>query len=275
MFFGLVAVSCQPNTLGRIHGCDACYSYRSASTGYSRNAFSAGKNPNTILTKRQDRERRERSARLTNYLVLRHKRCMNVALLISVGLFVMAMPQDAARARFRASAEVAALIAKLPDCSRLRQQLQEGKFGDGTEKPYMRPMLDHGVQRVYFEVAGEWRLGRAAGIRIVRRLYYKQLDGIDAQKTDTATVKEIRDSGLEAMLDEAVLARATTAHLYAGVDRWAGFGQIGFWGWRLRGGKFMDLPSYLRMPGCVHLLQTWCNQASTGKMLLMPPWWGM
>jgi len=80
----------------------------------------------------------------------------------------------------------------------------------------MRRMLDHGVQRVYFEVAGEWRLGRAAGIRIVRRLYYKQLDGIDAQKTDTATVKEIRDSGLEAMLDEAVLARATTAHLRRG-----------------------------------------------------------
>ena len=50
----------------------------------------------------------------------------------------------------------------------------------------------------------------------MRRLYYKQLDGIDAQKTDTATVKEIRDSGLEAMLDEAVLARATTAHLRRG-----------------------------------------------------------
>jgi hypothetical protein len=149
---------------------------------------------------------------------------VNAALLISAGLLVMAMQENATTPRSERPPEVTALIAKLPECSRLREQLQQGRFGDGTEKPYMRPML-------------AWRHGRAESIRIVRRLYYKQYDASDAQITDAATLNEIGNSGLEALLDQAVLARVEAAHLYAGVDRWAGFGQIDYWRWRLSGGK--------------------------------------
>lgn len=162
---------------------------------------------------------------------------MNAPLLILLGLWVMAVPQNATMPQTEHPPEVTALIAKLPECSSLREQLQQGKFGDGNEKPYMRPMLDHGLQRAYFEVEGTWRHGRAESIRIVRRLYYMQLDGPDAQITDAATLKEIVNSGLEALLDQAVLARVKAARLYAGIDRWAGFGQIDYWRWRLSGGR--------------------------------------
>lgn len=74
-------------------------------------------------------------------------------------------------------------------------------------------------------------------VRIVRRLYYKQFDGPDAQITDPAALTAIANSGLEAVLDEAVIARVQQAHLFAGIDRWAGLGQIGGWRWRLSGAK--------------------------------------
>jgi len=164
---------------------------------------------------------------------------MNAALLVPAGLFVMAMSQNATTPRSEHPPEVTALIERLPECSRLREQLQRGRFGDGMEKPYMRPMLDHGVQRIYFKIEGAWRQERAESIRIVRRLYYRQLDGPDAQITDAANLREIKNSGLEAMLDEAVLARGKSAHLFTGVDQWAGFGQVGRWRWQLSGGRIV------------------------------------
>lgn len=162
---------------------------------------------------------------------------MNSALLISLALLVTALPQNTTKPRSELPPQVTELIAKLPECSSLRGQLLQGRFGDGIEKPYMRPMLDHQVQRAYFEVEGVWRHGRVEDIRIVRRLYYKQLDGPHAQITDAATLKEIGNSGLAAMLDETVLAWTKTAHFHAGVDRWAGLGQINYLQWRLSGSR--------------------------------------
>lgn len=162
---------------------------------------------------------------------------MNSALLISLTLLVPALPQDTTKPRSEHPPQIAELVAKLPECSSLRRQLEQGRFGDGIEKPYMRPMLDHGVQRAYFEVEGVWRHGRPEDVRIVRRLYYKQLDGPHAQITDVATLKEIGSSGLEEMLDQAVLARVKAAVLHAGIDRWAGLGRINYWQWQLSGSK--------------------------------------
>jgi hypothetical protein len=160
---------------------------------------------------------------------------MNAALIMSAGLIVMAMPQNAAVPGSEQPREVTALIEKLPECSLLRQELNVWP-GDGIQKPYMRPMLDHGVQRIYFEIEGAWRDGRSE-TRIVRRLYYRYLDEPGAQIADEKTLTEIKNSGLEAMLDDAVLAKGNTAHLFAGIDRWAGFGQIDYWRWRLTGSR--------------------------------------
>jgi hypothetical protein len=131
--------------------------------------------------------------------------------------------------------EVTQLISSLPPCSGLRDKLEHERFGDGVEKPYMRPMLDQGVQRAHFELRGKWRHERAEDVRIVKRLYYSELDGPDAQITDVTRLKEIEISGLAAMLDDAVRMRVADARLFSGIDRWAGLGITGRWRWQLTG----------------------------------------
>jgi hypothetical protein len=133
--------------------------------------------------------------------------------------------------------EVNELIAKLPECSRLRDQLKQGRFQENFDQSYVRAMVDHGVQRAYFEIKGNWRHNRAENLRIVRRLYYRQLDGPEGAIRDSATLKEIADSGLAAKLDQAVFERGKKARFSAGVDRWAGIGIIGALAWILKGSK--------------------------------------
>ena len=183
---------------------------------------------------------------------------MNAAWSISVGLLTIAMAQTGAP-RSEHSPQVAALIEKLPECSSLREQLRQGKFGDGTENPYMRLMLERGVQRAYFELKGVWRHRRADRIRIVRRLYYKQLDGPDAQITDAATLNEIAKTGLEATLDEAAQTKARTAVLHTGIDYWAGFGVIHAWRWQLAGSKIYGAVEFFANPWVPHQLPTWVS----------------
>lgn len=169
---------------------------------------------------------------------------MRAALVICISSTLLTVAQgqmDSTRGR---PPEVRELIVRLPQCSSLRDQLEHGRFGDGIEKPYMRPMLDHGVQRAHFELRGKWRLGRAQDIRIVERLYYKKLDGPDAQITDVTRLQEIESSGLAATLDDAVRTRIADARLFAGIDRWAGFGITDRWRWQLTGSHvygFLDL----------------------------------
>lgn len=171
----------------------------------------------------------------------------------------MAMAQTGATPRAERSPQLAALIERLPECSSLRQQLQQGKVGEGTENPYMRLMVERGVQRAYFELKGVWRHRHTDRIRIVRRLYYNQLDGPDAQITDAATLNEIAKTGLEATLDEAAEAKARTAVLYAGVDYWAGFGVIHRWRWQLAGSKIYGAVEFFANPWVPHQLSNWVS----------------
>jgi hypothetical protein len=173
---------------------------------------------------------------------------MRAALLISLTLFALPVAQSRTESARQRPPEVTQLIAKLPECSRLRERLEQGRFEDGTGKPYMGPMLDHGVQRAFFEVQGYWRHGRAENIRIVRRLYNRKLDGPDAQITDAATLNGIEKSGLVATLDQAVLTRIKSAHLFAGIDQWVGVGIIGYWKWRLSGGHIYGSAELLASP---------------------------
>jgi len=177
-----------------------------------------------------------RLARLTICSFVRDTGAMSAALWICLSLLAPAVSQTQTEFARQRPREVTELIATLPECSRLREQLEQGGFEDGTGKPYMRPMFDHGVQRAFFEIQGIWQHERSESIRIVRRLYSRRLDGPDAQITDAATLNEIESSGLVTVLDEAVLARIKNAHLFSGIDRWAGVGITGYWKWRLSGG---------------------------------------
>jgi len=162
---------------------------------------------------------------------------MNPAWVICLALLIAGTAQRGAQASQEPPPEVVALVEKLPDCSSLRQEMRQGQFGDGIERPYTQAMRDSGVQRAYFEFEGAWRHGHADRIRIVRRLYYRQLDGPDAQITNPATLIQIARSGLEARLDQAVQEQAQTAVLYAGIDRWAVLGVTDKWRWQVRGSR--------------------------------------
>lgn len=167
------------------------------------------------------------------------------------------MGQTGATPRSEHSPQVAPLIEMLPECSSLRERLRREKFGEGTGNPYVRTMFERGVQRAYFELEGVWRHGHADRIRIVRRLYYKQLDGPDAQITDAATLNEIAKTGLQATLDEAAEAKARTAVLHAGIDSWAGFGVINQWKWQLAGSKIYGAIEFFANPWVPPHLPNW------------------
>ena len=168
----------------------------------------------------------------------------------------MATGQTGTTPRAERSPQVTQLVERLPECSSLREQLLQGKFGEGTENPYMQPMLESGVQRAYFEIEGVWREGHSDHIRIARRLYYKQLDGPDAQITDTATLNEIAKTGLEATLDKAAEAEERTAVLYAGID---GFGVISRWRWQLAGSKIYGAVEFFANPWVPPQLPNWVS----------------
>lgn len=189
-----------------------------------------------------------RVARLTIQPLVRDKSAMSAALLICLSLLALPAAQSQTESARQRPAEVTQLIAKLPECSRLREQLEHGRFSDGTGKPYMRPMLDHGVQRAFFEVEGNWSHGRAENIRFVRRLYYRILDGPDAQITDAATLNEIETSGLAGTLDQAVLPQIKNAHLFSGTDQWGTAGIAGYWKWRLKGGHIYGTADLFASP---------------------------
>ena len=74
------------------------------------------------------------------------------------------------------------------------------------------------ASNAYFEVRGIWQHAGAAKLEIVRRLYFKELDGPHTEIIDSTSVKEIKDSGLEALLDSVVSSRLKGAHLQNWVD---------------------------------------------------------
>src|SRR5262249_17744367 len=77
----------------------------------------------------------------------RDKSAMHSSLLIGLGLLALAIPQNATQDNAERPPEVQQLITSLPECSRLRRDLEEGRYSDQTELPYMQAMHKEGVQR--------------------------------------------------------------------------------------------------------------------------------
>ncbi len=152
--------------------------------------------------------------------------CFAMLLLLSLGVTGQSRPHGA-------KPEVTALIAALPDCSALRQRLVRGDVGDGIDKPYMKAMLREGVERAYIEVHGVWKHNRPANMEVVRGLYFNKLDAPHSEITDSAKLKQLRDSGLERLLDSVVLLRINEAHLMG----WHDPQPIWNLSWQLHGSK--------------------------------------
>lgn len=95
---------------------------------------------------------------------------MHSSFLIAFGLLVLPIPQNAVPDNAERPPEVQQLIASLPECSRLRRDLERGRYSNEPEMPYMQAMRQRGVQRIYIEFKGNWHVDHAENIRIVRRI---------------------------------------------------------------------------------------------------------
>lgn len=99
----------------------------------------------------------------------------------------------------------------------LSQNRSQHESGD-TKRPYSYLMKQQGVVRAFFEVDSVWRHDRPQDVHIVHRLYFRSYEGPDAQVVDERHLDEIRQSGLESLLDQTTLNRMNSAHLFAGPE---------------------------------------------------------
>jgi hypothetical protein len=162
---------------------------------------------------------------------------MHSSFLVVLGLLALAIPQNSVSDNAERPPEVQQLIASLPECSRLRRDLERGRYSDEPEMPYMQAMRQQGVQRAYIEFKGNWHHNHAENIQIVRRIYYKQLEGPDAQISDSGVLNQIETSGLRQLIDQAAVERSKKAQLFrfrCGQDP---IGILKSIGWEIGGSK--------------------------------------
>jgi len=114
--------------------------------------------------------------------------------------------------------EAASVLAELPPCSRLRQELEStARLRQQEEQPYMRKMRALGVERVFVEVHSVWRHNAPTDLQFTRQLYFREYDGPDSIIMDPGKLKEIVDTGLQSALQQVAEERVRSAHLYGGV----------------------------------------------------------
>jgi hypothetical protein len=136
-----------------------------------------------------------------NWLVLQ----VSASLLIMTGV---AMPQS--------QPPVHQLISELPPCSVLRAELEGGTYGRGIDQPYMGRMRQQGVKRAFLGLRATVHGNRAANVRVVRRLYFREADSPGSLISDGATLKAIEASGLARDLDALARNRALAAPFVRG-----------------------------------------------------------
>lgn len=107
-------------------------------------------------------------------------------------------------------------IDSLPPCSILRdaREHMEGK----PAEPYMEAMRSQSIRRAFLELHSTRSHSGPTDIRVVLHLYFSQFDGPGSLVTDETTLKKIRDSGLEATLDDLAKARVLHAPFLQGMD---------------------------------------------------------
>lgn len=109
---------------------------------------------------------------------------------------------------------VTELLAELPQCSVLREQLANRHYGSGVEKPYIRKMLKNDIKRAEVDVYSVWNGKKPTNLVIVSRAYFRQYDGPNSQISDPVTLKAIEASGLPEVLDSVARERVLVATVF-------------------------------------------------------------
>jgi Ankyrin repeats (3 copies)/Ankyrin repeats (many copies) len=127
------------------------------------------------------------------------------ALLVVVLLCGSAWPQvEASRDHARQ------VVLALPPDNFLRRLVEDGRLGDGVERPWHPVMRQLGVKAASVEVHMIWFFGPRK-LTAVRVVYYNSYDGHD-RITDTAKLTLIRGTGLEEKVKAEAIRRAPEGH---------------------------------------------------------------
>jgi Ankyrin repeats (3 copies) len=116
------------------------------------------------------------------------------------------------------SREAESVLAELPPCSRLRQELASSTRPQRQEEPYIREMRALGVKRGFFEVHSIWKQRRPTALEFVRRLYFSQYDDSKSLIMDPAKLDRILKEGLQSTLDGVARDRITRLRPYDGFE---------------------------------------------------------
>ncbi len=143
----------------------------------------------------------------------------SVAVICWFTAFSTALPQELRAVTGEQVGELtqSQLLDQLPRYSWFRVRLAHA-VGKQAEQPYMGLMRKAGVRRAVFETRAVWQRRGPDRVSVVRRMYYKEYDRPHGQIIDAGTLAEIRDSGLEGLLDEVALQRVRNAKFSRGID---------------------------------------------------------
>ena len=99
----------------------------------------------------------------------------------------------------------------LPPGSALRRALERGGRGDGVRYPWMDAMRREGVRRALVRTEFVWH-GKPTAVTVSQIVYSSEYDPACAQISDPQRLSQIHESGLEAQLANAAIARTLNAH---------------------------------------------------------------
>lgn len=115
------------------------------------------------------------------------------------------------------SGDAESVLAELPPCSRLRQELESStRPRPQQEEPYMQEMRALGVRRAFFEVHSVWKQGKPTAIEFVRRLYFSRYDDSKSLIMDPSQLNRVLKEGLQSTLDRVASERITRLRPYGG-----------------------------------------------------------
>jgi ankyrin repeat protein len=102
------------------------------------------------------------------------------------------------------------VASSLPSDNFLRRLVEDGRFGDGVERPWQVQMRQFGIKAAAVEVHMIWFFGprRLTPVRVV---YYESYGGRE-QITDPANLSQIRSSGVERKLAAEAIRLAPQGH---------------------------------------------------------------
>jgi hypothetical protein len=110
----------------------------------------------------------------------------------------------------RISSRALEVINQLDPWNDLRLALQRGYTGDGIHREWMDRMRQYGIRQASFVLQFAWKEGLKQ-LRITNQCFLRQYYEYGTIIRDRKLLQEIRDSGLEEELREAVALRATEA----------------------------------------------------------------